>query len=36
MSERKRFDFDCLQNYCNENNIVLLEDYSNDFITKNF
>ena len=36
MCERKRYDFERLQNYCSENNVVLLEDYTNDFITKKF
>ena len=34
MDERKRYDFDYLQNYCNENNIVLLEDYSSKYLTR--
>jgi hypothetical protein len=29
MCERKKYDFERLQNFCNENNVVLLEDYTN-------
>jgi len=29
MTERKKYDFERLQNFCNENNVVLLEDYTN-------
>jgi hypothetical protein len=29
MTERKKYDFERLQNYCSENNITLLEDYTN-------
>ncbi len=35
MAERKKYDFELLQNYCNENNVVLLEDYSCKYITRN-
>ena len=35
MTERKKFDFDRLDKYCKENNVTLLEDYSNHFLTKN-
>ena len=36
MSKRKKYDFELLQKYCSENNVVLLEDYTDDFLTKNF
>ena len=29
MSKRQKFDFSLLQKYCSENNVTLLEDYSN-------
>ena len=34
MAKRKKYDFELLQNYCNENNVVLLEDYSCKYITR--
>ena len=34
MTERHKYDFERLDKYCNENNVVLLEDYSKDFLTK--
>jgi len=34
MCERKRYDFERLQNFCNENNVVLLEDYTNVKLTQ--
>ena len=36
MPKRKKYDFELLQKYCSENNVVLLEDYKNDYFTKNF
>jgi hypothetical protein len=36
MAERKKYDFELLQNYCNENNVVLLEDYKNEKLQCNF
>ena len=36
MEKRKKYDFELLQKYCSENNVVLLEDYKNDYLTKNF
>jgi hypothetical protein len=35
MTERKKFDFDRLDKYCKENNVILLEDYSEIYLTKN-
>ena len=35
MTERKKYDFESLQNYCNENNVVLLEDYTYKYVTRN-
>ena len=35
MCERKQFNFERLDKYCKENNVVLLEDYSNVEMTKN-
>ena len=34
MCERKKYDFERLQNYCIENNVVLLEDYTNVKLTQ--
>jgi hypothetical protein len=34
MTERRKYDFDRLDKYCNENNVILLEDYSNIFLTR--
>jgi len=36
MTKRKKYDFDLLQKYCSENNVVLLEDYSNQNIVCHF
>ena len=36
MEKRKKYDFELLQKYCSENNLVLLEDYKHDYLTKNF
>ena len=35
MSKRFRYDFTLLDNYCKENNVTLLEDYSEMSLTKN-
>jgi hypothetical protein len=35
MSERKKYNFELLQKYCQKNNVKLLEDYSNVKLTKN-
>ena len=35
MSKRKKYDFELLQKYCSENNVVLLEDYSCKYVTRN-
>jgi hypothetical protein len=34
MSKRMKYDFDRLDKYCKENNVILLEDYSNVKLTK--
>ena len=34
MKERQKYDFARLEQYCKENNVVLLEDYSNRFLTR--
>ena len=34
MSTRQKYDFARLDQYCKENNVVLLEDYSNRFLTR--
>ncbi len=36
MSKRKKYDFELLQKYCSENNVVLLDDYSNQNIVCHF
>jgi hypothetical protein len=36
MAKRKKYDFELLQKYCSENNVVLLEDYSNQNIVCHF
>ena len=36
MEKRKKYDFELLQKYCSENNVILLEDYKDDYLTKNF
>jgi hypothetical protein len=36
MEKRKKYDFELLQKYCSENNVVLLEDYSNQNIVCHF
>jgi len=35
MSKRKRYDFELLNKYCKENDVTILEDYTNIFLTKN-
>jgi len=35
MSKRTKYDFERLDKYCKENNVVLLDDYSNSEMTKN-
>lgn len=35
MTERKKYDFESLQNYCNENSVILLEDYTCKYVTRN-
>jgi hypothetical protein len=35
MAKKQKYDFDRLDKYCKENNVTLLEDYSNIFTTKN-
>ena len=35
MCERKKYNFERLDKYCKENNVVLLDDYSNAEMTKN-
>lgn len=35
MRKRKKYNFERLDKYCKENNVVLLEDYSNAEMTKN-
>ncbi len=34
MEKRKKYDFELLQKYCSENNVVLLEDYSCKYVTR--
>ena len=34
MPKRKKYDFELLQKYCSENNIVLLEDYTDTKLTQ--
>jgi len=34
MEKRKKYDFELLQKYCSENNVVLLEDYSRKCVTR--
>ena len=34
MSKRKKYDFELLQKYCSENNVVLLEDYTDTKLTQ--
>lgn len=34
MAERHKYDFKRLDKYCKENNVTLLEDYSNLSLTK--
>jgi hypothetical protein len=36
MPKRKKYDFELLQKYCSENNVVLLEDYKNENIDCHF
>lgn len=35
MSKRTKYDFERLDKYCKENNVILLHDYSNSEMTKN-
>ena len=35
MTTRTKYDFERLDKYCKKNGVTLVEDYSNDFITKN-
>ena len=35
MTSRTKYDFERLDKYCKENGVTLVEDYSNDIITKN-
>ncbi len=35
MEKRKKYDFEFLQKYCSENNVVLLDDYSCKYVTRN-
>ena len=35
MAKRKKYDFELLQKYCSKNNVVLLEDYSCKYVTRN-
>jgi hypothetical protein len=35
MLKRKKYDFELLKKYCSENNVVLLEDYSCKYVTRN-
>ncbi len=34
MINRQKFNFELLTNYCKENNVILLEDYSGLALTK--
>ena len=34
MTERKKYNFERLDNYCKENNVILLEDYRDIFLTR--
>ena len=34
MSKRQRYDFEMLDKYCKENDVILLHDYTDIFLTR--